>query len=141
MRAVDDDGALALHAVEQVAGAVVALLGGVEAHDQERGVRRKAGGSFTVLQHLGDEDLAAVAAELKRVVGRPGAILLCEEVDPAHQWRAVPPDPRFTIGRAVEVYEGVMAPCRLTGCWPRRIEPRGPEHMPSSGAFMLFARD
>jgi SAM-dependent methyltransferase len=95
---------------------------------------------FTVLQHIGRQDLAAVTAELKRIVGRPGAILLCEEVDPSHQWRAVPPDPRFTIGRPVEDYERLLAPFRLVDRWPRRIEPRGPEHMPTTGAYMLFLR-
>ncbi len=79
---------------------------------------------------MGDEDLIA---ELKRVVGQPGAILLCEEVDPPISGTPCPP-----IGRAVEVYERLMAPHRLAGQWPRRIEPRGPEHMPTTGAYMLF---
>ena len=94
--------------------------------------------TFTVLQHLSDDEAARVVAELRRIVGRPGAVLICEEVDPSHQWRPAPPDPRFTIGRSVDRYEKMLAPFRLVERWPRRTEPTGAGHIPGEEAFLLF---
>ena len=86
--------------------------------------------SFTVLQHVPDADLPAVAEEIKRVLRRPGHLLLCEETDERH----VAGD---TTGRSIARYEALLEPLRLVEWCARGIEPTYPRA--DVGTYMLFA--
>jgi SAM-dependent methyltransferase len=95
--------------------------------------------AFTVLQHLTDRMVAAAAAELRRVVRPGGWVLLCEDTNPANRHGAVDDDNGMcVIGRAVQAYAALLAPCRLVSVAPRRVEPTYPTA--DVGSYMLFAR-
>lgn len=91
--------------------------------------------SFTVLQHLSDEDAAAVVREMRRVA--PSAILLCEETDSSHHWEDPERPGLFSIGRDIKTYEALLAPMRLIAKAPRRM---AVNYGRSIGSFMLFMR-
>jgi SAM-dependent methyltransferase len=89
--------------------------------------------TFTVLQHLIDTEVGRVAEDLKRVLRRPGFLLLCEETDQGLSDPAV----SRTIGRSVERYQELLAPLELVETAPRRIEPT--YSRPDVGTYMLFS--
>jgi SAM-dependent methyltransferase len=93
--------------------------------------------TFTVLQHLIDPVMKEAVDEIKRVVGRPGFVLLCEETDEGHVAGDVEdPNGSCTIGRSVERYRSVMSPFELVATSPRRIEPT--YERSDVGTYMLF---
>jgi SAM-dependent methyltransferase len=95
--------------------------------------------TFTVLQHLTDGVVAAVADEITRIL-RPGGLLLtCELTDPSHRIGAIDdPDGMCVIGRPVAEYEALFHGLTLRETRPRRIEPT---HPPSDvGTYMLFVK-
>ncbi|HEU4321595.1 MAG TPA: class I SAM-dependent methyltransferase [Roseiflexaceae bacterium] len=90
---------------------------------------------FTVLQHLTDADLPAVAAELLRIVDHPGYLLLCEETD--ETLRLLPDGTAgATTGRPVAAYQELLRPLVLVETAPRTVEPTYPRAHP--GTYMLF---
>lgn len=93
--------------------------------------------TFTVLQHLPDDECRRVLAEVKRVTPS-GHILLVEETNesfgPAQFW----PETGMHIGRSVERYAEWMMPWRLLQTWPRHVEPTYPRK--DVGTAMLFER-
>jgi SAM-dependent methyltransferase len=93
--------------------------------------------TFTVLQHLIDPVMKEAVNEIKRVVGRPAFVLLCEETDEGHVAGDVEdPNGSCTIGRRVEKYRSVMNPFELVATSPRRIEPTYERN--DVGTYMLF---
>ncbi len=97
--------------------------------------------TFTVLQHLTDEFAERVVTELKRIVRRPGFVLLCEESDPAHRWGPVGDvNSIFTIGRSVDQYAALLAPLELVASSVRQVEPTHPRTLLGElqGHYMLF---
>jgi SAM-dependent methyltransferase len=93
--------------------------------------------SFTVLQHLIDVVMIEAIQEIKRVVRRPGFVLLCEETDEGHIAGDIDdPDGVCTIGRSVEKYRRAMAPFELIDTSPRHIEPT--YERSDVGTYMLF---
>ncbi len=91
--------------------------------------------TFTVLQHLPDDECGRVLAELRRVVPA-GHILLVEETDEAFGPAQFQAETGRHIGRSVARYAGWMAPWRLVQTWPRRVEPTYPRA--DVGTAMLF---
>ncbi len=97
--------------------------------------------TFTVLQHMTDEHAERVITELKRIVRRPGFILLCEESDPEHRWGPVGDvNSIFTIGRSVDQYAALLAPLELVASSVRQVEPTHPRTLLGElqGHYMLF---
>lgn len=93
--------------------------------------------TFTVLQHLGDSELIRAVEEIKRIVAKPGYVLLCEETDVnLHYYEGDSTEGGSTIGRSVEQYATLMAPFVLITTSPRRVEPAYPRR--NVGAYMLF---
>jgi SAM-dependent methyltransferase len=93
--------------------------------------------TFTVIQHMTNEFAEKVLAEARRVVRKPGVVLLCEESDPEHRWGPVGDTTSiFTIGRSVEQYQELMKPFELADAFPRRMEPGYPREV--VGHYMLF---
>ncbi len=91
--------------------------------------------SFTVLQHLTEAELAPAVAELLRVVGQPGFLLLCEETD--ETIRLLPEGTAgTTTGRSVAAYQQLLRPLVLVEIAPRVVEPSYPRAHP--GTYMLF---
>ncbi|HEY0735018.1 MAG TPA: class I SAM-dependent methyltransferase [Herpetosiphonaceae bacterium] len=95
--------------------------------------------TFTVLQHLDDNELFGAISELKRIVATPGFVLLCEATDPAiHYVEESSPEGGVTIGRSVEEYQQLLAPLKLIATAPRRVEPTFA--CLDTGTYMLFQR-
>ena len=93
--------------------------------------------SFTVLQHLTDQEVTQVANELKRIIAAPGYILLCEATDVALRYdEDDSPEGGITIGRSIELYQRLFAPLTLVATAPRRVERT--YHL-SPGSYLLFA--
>ena len=93
---------------------------------------------FTVLQHLADSALAAVAREVGRVLRPSGSIILVEETDETLEaGSADRADLGYTKGRSVETYAALFAPRRLVHTRPRRIEPTYPRS--DVGSYMVFS--
>jgi SAM-dependent methyltransferase len=93
--------------------------------------------TFTVLQHLVDAVLIEVAAELKRILRRPGFLLLCEETDERHVAGDLEdPNLTCTVGRPVSRYQELLSPLELIETSPRQIEPT--YQRPQVGTYMLF---
>ncbi len=92
--------------------------------------------TFTVLQHLGDSEARDVIAEIQRVAGG-GGILLVEETDPALcDGDRQRPERGLTVGRSVETYVEWMSPRPLVRRFPREIEPGYARR--DVGTYMLF---
>jgi SAM-dependent methyltransferase len=94
--------------------------------------------TFTVLQHLDDNEVIETVAELKRIIAAPGFVLLCEETDPALDYDDEDsPEGGITVGRSVADYRRLLAPLNLVATAPRRVEP-GYHH--AAGTYRLFQR-
>lgn len=94
--------------------------------------------TFTVLQHMTDEDARGALAEIKRIVRPAGFVLLMEKTDES----AVYGDPTdraqlLSLGRSVETFAGWMAPCALVHEVAGRVEPTYPG-FDRVGTYMLF---
>lgn len=93
--------------------------------------------TFTVLQHLTDDVLCLVAAEIRRVLRPSGVLVLCEETDVSLRTGDVfDPKGICTIGRSVGMYAKLFEPLALSGTHPRRIEPTYPRS--EVGTYMTF---
>jgi len=95
--------------------------------------------TFTVLQHMVDDDARTVLAELKRVVRPGGCVLLGEKVEPGNETERT--DDRalyLSKHRPVDVYAGWMRPFALASTRPR---PAPPAWNRNSGTVMLFRRE
>ena len=93
--------------------------------------------SFTVLQHLGDAQMQAVVAEIRRLVRAGGFVLLCEETDDQFVVGDLDgPMGHYTVGRSVAQYEALMTPLALVATSPRQIEVGYPRS--DVGTYMLF---
>ena len=96
--------------------------------------------TFTVLQHMADDDAERVIAEIRRVVAPQGSILIVEETDPGHEsGDPAHADLGYTHGRPVDWYVARLRPWALKATRPRRIEPGYPR--PDVGTFMFFTQD
>lgn len=97
--------------------------------------------TFTVLQHLTDDDVPLVLGELRRAVKRGGLILLMEKTDPGSRYSSSGDTSDGTqflsVGRAVETYTRWMAPCELIQQREGRVEPTYPG-FDRVGTYMLF---
>lgn len=94
--------------------------------------------SFTVLQHMSNEEATAAVAEMKRVARR--WVLIVEETDPSYR-RQQPNPAHFTIGRSVTWYRRQMYPWQLASIELRPNEPGyqyKDQPKPYSGHYMLF---
>jgi ubiquinone/menaquinone biosynthesis C-methylase UbiE len=95
--------------------------------------------TFTVLQHMVDDDARAVLGEIKRVIRPGGWVLLGEKVDPGNE-----PDRSddrtlyLSKHRPVDVYAAWMRPFVLASTRPR---PAPPAWNRNSGTVMLFRRE
>jgi len=95
--------------------------------------------TFTVLQHLTDESLRLVVAEIIRVLRPSGVLILCEETDVSQRTGDVfDPNGICTIGRSVDTYAKLLQPLTLSATHPRRIEPTYPRS--EVGTYMTFVR-
>ena len=95
--------------------------------------------TFTVLQHMVDDDVRSVLGELKRVVKPGGWVLLGEKVEPGNETDRT--DDRtlyLSKHRPVDVYAGWMRPFVLASTRPR---PAPPAWNRNSGTVMLFRRE
>lgn len=93
--------------------------------------------TFTVLQHLTDEEAVAALQQIRRVTRPDGFVLLCEESDVDF----AEGDPAsgsgyFTSGRTEDFYAAQLRPYRLVAKSPRRIEPGYPRR--NTGDYLLF---
>lgn len=80
--------------------------------------------TFTVLQHLTDDSLRLVVAEIIRVLRPSGVLILCEETDVSQRTGDVSDQNGIcTIGRSVDTYAKLFQPLALSATHPRRIEP------------------
>jgi SAM-dependent methyltransferase len=93
--------------------------------------------TFTVLQHLPDDECRRVLAEIQRVVPA-GHILLVEETDEAFGPAQYRPESGMHLGRSASRYSAWLPDWELSRTWPRRIEPTYPR--PDVGTAMLFTR-
>jgi SAM-dependent methyltransferase len=93
--------------------------------------------TFTVLQHLPDDECRRVLTEVQRVV-RAGHILLVEETDEAFGPAQFRPESGTHLGRSASRYAEWMAPWQLVRSWPRQVEPTYPRR--DVGTAMLFER-
>lgn len=95
--------------------------------------------TFTVLQHMVDDDARAVLAEIKRVIRPGGWVLLAEKVEPGNETEQTDDRARFlSKHRPVEVYAAWMRPFVLASTRPR---PAPPAWNRNSGTVMLFRRE
>lgn len=95
--------------------------------------------TFTVLQHMIDDDVRQVLAELKRVTAAGGFVLLTEKVAPGDETAHHDDRTRFlSKHRPVAVYERWMAPFALVSTRPR---PAPAAWNRNSGTAMLFQRE
>jgi SAM-dependent methyltransferase len=95
--------------------------------------------TFTVLQHMVDDDVRVVLDELKRVIRPGGWVLLGEKVQPGNETDRT--DDRtlyLSKHRPVEMYAGWMRPFVLASTRPR---PAPPAWNRNSGTVMLFHRE
>jgi SAM-dependent methyltransferase len=92
--------------------------------------------TFTVLQHLSDEDAEFALNGIKRIIRPDGWLLICEETDEG-LIRDDPAASMFLIGRRIAWYRQQLEPMVLLTAVPRAIEPGyAREHV---GDLMLFA--
>jgi SAM-dependent methyltransferase len=95
--------------------------------------------TFTVLQHMVDEDVRAVLGELERVVRPGGWVLLGEKVEPGNETdRADDRTLYLSRHRPVDVYASWMRGFALASTRPR---PAPPAWNRNSGTVMLFRRE
>lgn len=93
--------------------------------------------TFTVLQHLGDQEARGAIAEIKRIAAG-GCVLLTEETDPdLEDGERGGLGAGLTVGRPVATYVEWMKPFGLRLEFRREIEPGYPR--PDVGTYMLFA--
>lgn len=96
--------------------------------------------TFTVLQHLSDDELFGTISELKRIIADSGFVLLCEATDPAIFYAEEDSaEGGVTIGRSVADYQRLLAPFTLIATAPRRVEPTFA--CLDTGTYMLFQRN
>lgn len=94
--------------------------------------------TFTVLQHMIDEDVRRVLAEIKRVTAPGGFVLITEKVVPGDETEHHDDRTRFlSKHRPVATYEAWMAPFTLVSTRPR---PAPAAWNRNSGTAMLFKR-
>jgi len=93
--------------------------------------------TFTVLQHLPNDECRRVLAEIQRVCPA-GHILLVEETDEAFGETQFRSETGAHLGRSVSRYCAWMPDWELVRTWPRRIEPTYPRS--DVGTAMLFTR-
>lgn len=95
--------------------------------------------TFTVLQHMVDEDVRRVIDEIKRVTRPGGFILLGEKVAPGNETERTDDRTLFlSRHRPVPVYQEWMAPFTLRSVRPR---PAPPAWARNSGALMFFRHE
>jgi ubiquinone/menaquinone biosynthesis C-methylase UbiE len=95
--------------------------------------------TFTVLQHMVDDDVRVVLAELRRVVRPGGFVLVCEKVEPGNETERQ--DDRtlyLSKHRPVDVYAEWMRPFAVHSVRPR---PAPASWNRNSGVAMLFRRE
>jgi len=94
--------------------------------------------TFTVLQHMVDDDVRAVLAEIRRVVRPGGFVMVCEKVEPGDETERSD-DPTLFVSkhRPVDVYAEWMRPFTLYSTRPR---PAPASWNRNSGTAMLFRR-
>lgn len=94
--------------------------------------------TFTVLQHMTDEDARGVVAELKRIVAPGGLVLLMEKTDPESRYGDVDDGTQFlSQGRTVETWADWLAPLPLVHWVEGKVEPTCPGY-DRVGAYMAF---
>lgn len=95
--------------------------------------------TFTVLQHMVDDDVRAVLAEIKRVTAPGGFALLVEKVEAGNETERTDDRTLFlSTHRPTSVYAAWMAPFSLTWTRPR---PAPAAWNRNSGVAMLFRND
>jgi SAM-dependent methyltransferase len=95
--------------------------------------------TFTVLQHMVDDDVRSVLAEIRRVVRPGGWVLLGEKVEPGNETdRSDDRTLYLSKHRPVETYAAWMRPFVLASTRPR---PAPPAWNRNSGTVMLFRRE
>ena len=95
--------------------------------------------SFTVLQHMPDEEAEAVMREIVRLARPRAHVLLCEETDSSLEaGDSARADLGYTRGRSVQWYSRRLESFTLQTTSPRAIEPGYPR--PDVGTYMFFAR-
>jgi SAM-dependent methyltransferase len=95
--------------------------------------------TFTVLQHMVDDDVRTVLGEIKRVVRPGGFVLLCEKVEPGNETERTDDRTLFlSKHRPVDVFASWMRPFALHSTRPR---PAPPAWKRNSGTAMLFHRE
>jgi ubiquinone/menaquinone biosynthesis C-methylase UbiE len=95
--------------------------------------------TFTVLQHMVDEDVRRVVDEIKRVTRPGGFVLLGEKVAPGNETECADDRTLFlSRHRPVPVYQEWMAPFTLRSVRPR---PAPPAWARNSGALMFFRHE
>ncbi len=96
--------------------------------------------TFTVLQHMVDEDCLAVLAEIKRVCRLGGFVLLGEKYKPGDETENTTDRTQFlSKHRPLHVWQEWMAPFRLVEATDRPMQPlwRGA----TAGGLMFFQRE
>ena len=95
--------------------------------------------TFTVLQHMVDDDVRSVLGEIKRVIRPGGWVLLGEKIEPGNETdRSDDRTLYLSKHRPVDVYESWMRPFVLASTRPR---PAPPAWNRNSGTVMLFRRE
>jgi SAM-dependent methyltransferase len=97
--------------------------------------------TFTVLQHLTDDDVRLVLDEVTRIVRPGGWAVLMEKTDPSSRFAEngdfSDGSQLLSIGRSVDTYAEWLEPLRLVAERPGRVEPTYPGH-DRVGSYMLF---
>ena len=95
--------------------------------------------TFTVLQHMVDDDVRSVLGEIKRVIRPGGWVLLGEKIEPGNETdRSDDRTLYLSKHRPVDVYASWMRPFVLASTRPR---PAPPAWNRNSGTVMLFRRE
>jgi ubiquinone/menaquinone biosynthesis C-methylase UbiE len=97
--------------------------------------------SFTVLQHMSDDEATAVLAEMARISS--WLVLVVEDTDPDHHYLDGKEKTHFTHGRTSKWYGEHLPGFELKHSEPRRVEPgftyKG-QPRPTVGEYMLFEK-
>lgn len=96
--------------------------------------------TFTVLQHMVDEDCLAVLAEIKRVCRLGGFVLLAEKYKPGDETASKTDRSQFlSKHRPLDVWQEWMKPLRLVEAMDRPMQPlwKGA----AAGGLMFFQRE
>lgn len=93
--------------------------------------------TFTVLQHMVDEDCQRVIDEIKRVTRSGGHVPLAEKIAPGDETTTDDPAAFLSKHRSVESYAGSLAPLRLLEA---RVRPLPPAWKKNPGGLMFFEK-